>query len=394
MNPYFSHAGAFALALILYMFGWSDLYPPITPVVFIFLASLIGIFTFFGLTLNKSKKIEFKAIAGNVRYPLLITSFIFILWSVEFVHAGGVPLIKILLKQPYNYRIFGVPTLHVFVVTFASFYTIYLFHIYLSQKNKVLLLLYLVNLSAAILIYNRAMLFFNLAASVFLYFVYRPRILIRHVAVGTLALVLLLYLFGVLGSLRVSREARVSYTNNIFLDIGVASAGFRQSLIPGEFFWTYIYVSSPLANLQTNINGYEVKPFSMARFREWFVNEVLPDFISKRINSYTGHAPEPDKRIPGPFNASSIYSCSYSYLGWFGLVGMMATVLLLPILYLKLLPDSSPFFLTGLAILNTMFLFMVFENTLRFTGLSFQLVYPFVMTGIVNRLPVTKKFLT
>lgn len=54
-------------------------------------------------------------------------------------------------------------------------------------------------------------------------------------------------------------------------------------------------------------------------------------------------------------------------------------VILFPWLFLKLLPPSSNFFLSGWAILCTMYFFLVYDNTLRFTGLSFQLAYPLLL---------------
>lgn len=395
VNPYFFYCFAFICALVTYIFGWSDLYPALTLPLLAFLAITIIVAFVLGIITTKSRKILFKPIDTNARrYPLLITLFIYILWTIEFLYAGGIPLLKILLKQPYDYRVFGVPSLHVFIVTFSSFYTIYLFHLYLSKKSKIILLLYLFNLIASLLIYNRAMLFFNLAATTSLYVTYRGTITKKQIAAGISGAVMLFFFFGVLGSLRVSREAKKTYSNDDFLQTGKASESFRKSIIPSEFFWTYIYLSSPLANLQNNINTYDVKPVTTKKFFEWINNEVSPDFISKRINAYININREEENTIPGPFNATTIFSRSFSYLGWAGLVSMFIVLSILPIAFLKLLSDSSPFFLTGIAILNTMFLFSVFDNTLRFTGLSFQLVYPIALNFAIPRSGILKKFFT
>jgi hypothetical protein len=58
---------------------------------------------------------------------------------------------------------------------------------------------------------------------------------------------------------------------------------------------------------------------------------------------------------------------------------MAVVILSIPLFFNKILPATSVFYLTGLSILNTMFLFMVFDNTIRFTGLSFQIVYPVLL---------------
>jgi hypothetical protein len=235
------------------------------------------------------------------------------------------------------------------------------------------------------------MLFFNLSATTCLYLIYKGTIHWKQIVAGSAAVVVLLFFFGALGSLRVSREAKKPYSNKDFLGTGRASESFRASIIPSEFFWTYIYVSSPVANLQNNINTFPIKEYNANRVLEWVNNEVLFDFISKRINDYSHTDRETENTITGPFNASTIYSRSFSYLRWGGLLLMSIVILLVPLGLYKLLPASSPFFLTGLAILNTIFLFMMFDNTLRFTGLSFQLVYPVALTWGVNNILWIKK---
>jgi hypothetical protein len=298
---------------------------------------------------------------------------------------------KILLNQPYNYLLFGVPSLHVFAVTFSSFYTVYLFHLYRSEKNKVILFLFLVNLAAGILIYSRAMIIFNLSSCVAIYLIEIRRLSLRQIFIAMAGVFLIFYVFGVLGSLRVSRIAGKKYTNENFLSLGKATPSFRNSFIPSEYFWFYFYTSSPIANLQHNINTYPVKPTTVSTVLNWFNNEVVMDFASKRINTLTKAEREREHRIPGPFNATSIFSRSYSYLGWWGLLAMTVVLLIIPVLLIKVVPVHSPFFLTTVGLLCTIFLFAVYDNTIRFTGLSFQLAYPVLLHFACERLPWVKK---
>jgi hypothetical protein len=393
VNPYFCYAVTFTVALLTYLLGWSDLYPELLFPLLTFLIVSIVVFFFLGTVTMKSRVIVFRRIVSrDAVIPFYITLFIYGLWAIEFIHAGGIPLLKIILKQSYDYRIFGVPSLHVFVVTFSSFYTVYLIHLYLSSKSKSILVLYFLNLIAALLIYNRGMFLFNLSSSVLLYLVYKNQIAWKQLAAGSVLILALLFVFGMLGSLRVSREGKKSYSNNDFLKIGEASESFRESIIPKEFFWSYIYISSPLANLQHNISTYPVPGPSLQKFGELVNNEIVMDFISKRINSWFGLQPVNDHRIPGPFNVSTIYSRPYCYMGWTGLLIMAFTLVILPWLYFKILPAESPFFLSALVILCTLYLFLAFDNTLRFTGLSFQLVYPIVLHYGIQKFPSLKNY--
>ena len=379
-NPYFCYVVAYAVALLLYPLGWSTLYPPLSLSLLIFIVSTIGLHIVAGVIFPRYRSpSNQKDRAYATRGPLIITVLLYVLWTAEFLYAGGVPLVEILLRNPFDYKTFGIPTLHVFVVTFSSFYTIFLFQQYIRSRSPLLLTLFIINISAAILIYNRGMFLFNVSGCIFLFLTLRGGLRFAHGAAGVAALVLMSYLFGVMGSLRVSNESRTAYTNEGFLNTGSATTSFRTSIVPDEFFWSYVYATSPLANLQQNINSGRPEPLSAKSLVLWLNNEVLPDFISKRVNAFLEIDRRKTETIPGPFNATTIYSGSYTYAGWPGMVLMAVVILLVPIIYLRILPPASPFFLPGLVIVNTIFLFMIFDNTIRFTGLSFQVVYPILL---------------
>jgi hypothetical protein len=386
INPYFCYALAFSASLLLYQLSWSGLYPKLTPALITFLLLTICLHLLLGVTFMAKRLTTFNPVYTRFESaPIAITLFLYCLWTSEFFYEGGIPFVKIVLNQPYDYKVFGIPTLHVFIVTFSSFYTVFLFHLYLSKRSTLLLVLWVINLFAAILIYNRGMFLFNLSASAFLLLAAEGKhISFMKIGWAAGAALGVLFLFGVLGSLRVSNESRMAYTNEDFLNTGHATKSFRESHMPKEFFWTYIYITSPVANLQTNIAA-ENAPPTLSSFIRWMNNEVFFDFISKRVNFYFSETLPDEKRIYGPFNASTIYSRSFSYLGWSGLLLMAIIILLIPLAYLKILPVSSPFFLTGLVTLNTIFLFMVFENTVRFTGFSFQMVYPVLLHFLAHR---------
>ncbi|MEI9918787.1 MAG: hypothetical protein WDO14_08285 [Bacteroidota bacterium] len=384
ISPFICYSVSFAAALLIYLLGWSELYPKlsVTVVVFLLMTIIASIISHL-----KFKQVSFRKLEEE-KFPVVYTTvFIFILWIAEFFYEGGVPLIKILFRLPYNYRLFGIPTLHVFIVTFSSFFTVYLFHLYLSKRTKLLLILYVLNLSAAMLIYNRGMLFFNLTGSAVIYFMspgkfswLRTGIIIGLIVVG-------LFLFGVLGSLRSSREANEPYNNENFMDVGKATESFRQSVVPKEYFWTFIYVSSPLANFQYNINEHPEPVVNAASIFWTCVNEFLPDFITKRIHAARDTRPAKEWRIGYSFTVHTVYSRAYSYSGWAGMILMTVFVLAFPWLFSLVIGRQSDFFITGWAILCTMYFFMPFDNTFRFTGLSLQLAYPILFAVVEKYFP-------
>jgi hypothetical protein len=377
LNPHINYAISFAAALVAFLVGWSDLYPPPTSALLIFAGLTLLIHGWlayrwrFRPVVAAEEPVIFK--------PVPVTIFIYVLWGLDFLYEGGIPLIKILLGQPYNYRAFGFPSVHVFTVTFASFYTVYLFGLFLHTRKRIYLYLYGINLVAALLIYSRAMLLFNLFGSFQVLLFYTGGISRQQWAGLFLGLIVLAFGFGWMGSKRVSFESGKNYDPNLFLDIGEASTGFRQSMVPPEFLWSYIYLSSPLANFQQNLNTYPVPKATPGLWARMINNEMLPDFISKRINRLFSTGRSDEHVMPGkPFNVSTVYSRSYCYLGWTGLIVMGLLVACVPAMYLRWLPDNSYAF-AGLAILNTMYFFLFYDNTIRFTGLSLQLTYPFLL---------------
>ncbi len=378
INPHSSYVISFSLALGMYWLGWSRLYPRITNSLFTFLLLTVVIHLILSFYW-RSKKVAVPKLINSFFNPIATTIFIYVLWAADFIYEGGIPLLKILLSQPYNYRLFGVPSLHVFTVTFGSFFTIFLFSLYVSTRQRTYLYLYLINMLAALLIYSRGMMMFNLVGSVFVYLLSSPSISWKQFLVGLIALICVSYFFGVLGTVRDSFEAKRNYDTNIFMDTGQASEAFRKSKIPDEFFWGYIYLSSPLANLQQNINTFKVPPFSFSRLMQHLNNEMTFDFMSKRINRIWGVEREQERTLPNtPFNVSTVYSRSYSYQGWVGMFIMCVFILIVPWIYLQILP-ANQYSLCGLAILNTAYVFLMYDNTIRFTGLGLQLVYPFAL---------------
>lgn len=392
VNPYFCYCLGFTTALLLYGAGWSDLYPALSAGLVVFLLLTIIAHALMGVRFARKYNPCFTHLAVSINCaPWLVTAFLYALWIAEFTYCGGIPLVKILLNQPFDYKLFGIPTLHVLIVTLSSFYTVFLFHQYLSRRSLQIFFLFWLNLLAAVLIYNRGMLLFNISAAAVLFVIYQGRLSREFVLWCLPGVLVLSLLFGVLGTLRVSHDAGTGYANDRFLQTAGASEAFVQSAVPSEFFWVYLYVTSPLANLQTNVSLNDPLPFSHTSFAAWVNNEILFDFISKRINSYTGDTRAIQKRIHGPFNAPTVYSGSYSHLGWTGVILMSIFVLALPVIFVRILPLTSPFFLTGYVLLTALFLFMIFDNTIRFTGLSFQLTYPVIFTIATRRFPWVRK---
>ncbi|OLS37820.1 oligosaccharide repeat unit polymerase [Bacillus sp. MRMR6] len=388
INPYFIYISSFLAVLAAYSFKWSKLFPDIgIPLIVFFLGSMIIAF-FIGRTFLKRNIITFNKLQFTHKVEW-ITYLILCGYFIEFLyHGGNFPLLAIFTKIPLSYHEFGIPTFHVLLVTFNSFFSVYLFQMILSETKNTrnLFIFFILTLVPSLLIMNRGMLVMILISCLFVYLIkYQRQITLNKVS-GLLALGFLgLYLFGIVGNVRVNNTYQTNTSlldNNLFMQIGGATEGFKDSLIPKEYFWGYIYLASPLANLQETINKYEHEEDinTLATFT-FVITQTIPDFISKRVVSLYELEVPSGKQITPELNVSTAFSQPFVILGWFGISLFTIFIFIFAFFYILILKRlNSEYFVIGVAIMNTMFLFNTFSNMFSFTGLSFQLVYPLLFT--------------
>jgi len=225
---------------------------------------------------------------------------------------------------------------------------------------------------------------------------FQYKITFKKIAGLAVFLLFALYLFGVLGNMRLNSMYQTNTSlndNELFLDIGGATEEFRQSFIPKEFFWTYIYLTSPLANLQKTINEFEfTEDVNIDSSFDFTVTQLFPDFISKRIVAiFNITSPNPIQITP-ELNVSTAFAQAYTILGWVGMSFFILFLFVLAFFYiLSLKKIKSPYFIVGVAIMNSIFLFNLFSNMFAFTGLSFQLIYPLLFSLFTTKIKVNEQ---
>lgn len=386
INPYFIHGFSFIAVLVAYLLNWSNLYPDLGLTLLLFLMFSILIAILLGRYIMKNKIIEFQSVPYKDSYAWITYGVLFG-YLLEFIYHRNFPLLAILTNTSLSYHEFGIPTFHVFLVTFNSFFSIYLFQVILSRTENrgKTIILFILNLIPSLLIMNRGMLVIILISCVFVYLIkFQHKITFKKIAGLSIFLVLCLYFFGVVGNMRVNSSYNTGkmFDNSLFLQIGGATEEFKESPIPKEFFWPYIYISSPLANLQETIKNFEYEEdISLTDTFVFSATQVLPDFISKRIvGLYEIEIPN-SLQITPELNVSTAFAQSYVILGWVGVSILTLFMFIFALFYILLLKSlDSEYFIVGVAILNSIFVFNTFSNMFSFTGLSFQLIYPILFT--------------
>jgi len=382
VNPFFIYIAGFTLALLVYQLDWSYLYPPLSFSLILFLLVTFIISGIIGFYIHKKGILRFMAHRNTLNTRLIIVC-ISIGYLLEFLYARQIPLLSILKNSDVDYQDFGIPTFHVVLVTFTSFYSVYLFYCYIVEKKKAYLFYGISLFIFPILIFSRGTILLNLSSIFFVYLFSIQKNKLRVYFKIMLIIFVVLMGFGILGNIRTSNQIDKNGTvdlNDIMLGLGEAKPAFENSAIPKAYFWSYLYISSPLANLQCNINQTGNLKYDLPAFAEYLNSEVNFDFISKRIDATFG-LEKPENKLIAPFlTVGTIYSTSYSYVGWIGMSITFVALMLISLLYIAILKPDSPFFVTAISILNTMILFSLFDNMIAFSGLSFQLIYPLLLS--------------
>ncbi|WYP26053.1 O-antigen polymerase [Alkalihalobacillus sp. FSL W8-0930] len=388
-NPFYIYIYAFVLVIVVYQFNWSNKFPELSSGLILFL-----LFTFIasfavGKFVEKNKLIQFeKLYIKNDRSLHTLTIIIYAGYLIEFIYHRTIPLIDLFREGGIVYAEFGIPTFHVILVTFHSFVSITVFHLWLSDKKKYYAYIFLLLLIPSVLIFNRGMIIMILICCTYIFILSLKRMKFKNL-ISLICLALLgLYIFGLMGNLRVNDAYGVEedpFKSSLIMSIGGADSKFESSIIPNSFFWGYIYISSPLANFQSTVNesSNSNNDIKIKDFISWYNNEILYDFIGKRLaDEYRIERPDVVQISP-ELNVGTVYSRSYIYLEWLGPLLTFSFLILSSFIYIIVLRSiKSPFFLIAVSIYSTIFLFNTFSNMINFSGLSFQLAYPLILTFI------------
>lgn len=395
INPFYIFIVTFFSVGMLYFLGFSEIYPPLSfGLIFFFIVVFIAM-GIIGYFFSKKKLIHFCPASGNTNL-IWLSILTIIITLIEGVYSHGLPLTNMLLGLDSGYADFGIPTIHVILMTFNAFLATYLFFLFLANYNKSYLFLFLLNLVPNILVVNRGMLTMIFLNCFWIYLIkLGKRIKIHHILVLIPIILFGLYAFGVMGNARLNtsyQNQRNAFDTTEFMSIGQATNSFKNNkMIPKEFFWGYIYATSPIANLQINIDQHNTaEHLSLKTVNGFFYGELIPDFIGKRVLSLKNYKKLEAKQITPELTVSSGFMGPYLWLGWPGILLFIIFLTIISILYILLLHQlGSKFFLVGLATINTIFVFNFFDNMLSFTGLSFQLIYP-VMFTLWNKWCISK----
>ncbi|MBO5627718.1 MAG: hypothetical protein J5965_01390, partial [Aeriscardovia sp.] len=236
-----------------------------------------------------------------------------------------------------------------------SLLAILLAQVYFSSsfKDARTFIMMLICVLPAILIASRSMLM-HLIVGIMLVFLFNKNNIAKSILTLIALGILSIYGFGLFGNIR---EAKAG--DDLILNIGKANTNFLESGVPKVFFWGYIYISSPLANLQNTIDNKII--FDEDRAFERSLKELIPETFTKRIESEDMMR----YQINQVLNVGTLYWQMYVASGWYGLIIMFATVMSLIIVGMMVVRENSIWKVPLIVFLCFVVIFGFFSNQLK-----------------------------
>jgi oligosaccharide repeat unit polymerase len=274
---------------------------------------------------------------------------------LEVAYFQGAPGLGLIGVGPdISYTDYGIPGLHGLLNSF--FYTccvVQFSRILLGISTRTSLLTF-ISIGYPVLGMSRQVLMSLLLQYLLIYFSIKKTTAKDFVRTGLLFVVALL-IFGYLGDIRSGREHIISLAQPTFE---------YPEWLPSAFIWLYIYLCTPLNNVNYNIN------IAPNYFPLETASSLIPSIAREHIMAFVGWGSQQWNLVTESFNVSSLLQ---SFLTDFGVSGTIFFTLLCGIVFSRFLRRSN----NSPAAFFTVIVFMHGVALSFFANLLFHLVFIF-----------------
>jgi hypothetical protein len=375
INPFYLYCIAFSLSLLLYLCGWSKLFPALSAGLVLFLIITFILFIIIGRLSTRKSLLIFNPVPLNPKLTDLIFLLIILLGVVNIIYMGFIPV----LDRSHNYREFGMPVIDPLFNSLSIFFSVFLFRSFLDTRKKRFLFYFLIILLIQFLIFRRSTITWILTASSILFLLYKRKISLWLIIAFFLTLPLLSYCFGLYGNFR--SKLSDSFIMN---ELGSSSA-FKNSGLGHNHYMTFLYIASPLANLQQNIDKRD-EAFRGKNFKEFLFYSVIPASFTLRLEKPLNLFPPECFLISPNLIAGSFYMVGFYTLGWSGMIIMALFLIGFILLALLILRKWKTFGLEAYSLLTVAVALLIFSNFLnRLDVILMLFVYPVLFHFIYTR---------
>lgn len=296
----------------------------------------------------------------------IIFCLITLLGLINIFLMGYLPL----LHREHNYREFGVRFIDPVFNSLSIFFSVFFLQTFLNYRKKRFLIYLFVIFILQLLVFRRSTIVWIFVSSLFLIIYYYRRIRISLFFAFIISIPLLSWCFGQYGNYR-SRLSKSFIIN----DLG-ASTAFKRTGLSQNHYITYLYATSPLANLQKNID--EGKDFINKRdFKSLISYNIIPESIALRTQNTFRSGTPITSLIHPELIVGTFFMLSFISMGWLGMIIMLIFLCASIIICIYLSNRWNAFQVTTLSILSTTVSLLVFSNFLnRMDVLMMLFLYP------------------
>lgn len=335
LNPAFMYGSTWIFVLALYSLGLSDLLEPleVQTVVLVVGSSLAFIFGWVLESIFYKTRLAFPQFNFGLLSTTICSSsvgrrlkMVWIFWSfgitLEIVYFGGAPALGLAgLGPEILYTNFGIPGFHGLLNSiFYACSTVQFTRGMLDSSRRYNFII-LMSIFYPLLCMSRQVFISLLIQYIIIYFSVR-RSSFRIFASACIFIFITLLIFGYLGDIRSGRENIIA--------LGVPTFEYPEWL-PSAFLWVYIYVTTPLNNVNFNINIIpNYLPFET-------LGAFIPSFARDAFMQALG-ATQRWNLVTDSFNVSSLLQ---SFLSDFGVSGTIAFTLLCGIVFTRIMRFAS-----------------------------------------------------
>lgn len=356
INPFYMLAFSFLGVLATFFLKWSEHYQTlgIETYCFIFINILLNLTIGFLL----KNKLKFKNSFKKVLNYKNVLTIIFFGYFINFLYAQEIPLINVIFGVGTYYKeINMIPTFYPLLVSLNVYFVLYYFYAYLITDNKTYLKTALMLLIPFLLNNGRGLLVMAITPCLLMYLSKNNIQLLNKKTYKVITLLLVFsFIFGFLGNIR-SFNSKINLPTDYILEIGQATDAFRSAPIPKEYFWGYLYIVSPISNLDSFINSDSILDSSFSEFMSY---NFLPQSVRKMVMDESSI----DKKrflVVDEFNVSTAYGIPFYQLGWAG-VFFYQIIHFLLFFFLLLIVQKSYYKTIFLSLYSMMSMYSLFSN--------------------------------
>lgn len=386
-NPYASFAGAFSFALLLYSPHLSSMFPALSGRVYVILGLSITISLLAALLMQgrvdgvraagqyilerRKRSSAFRMLICLMPLALLEIALYPKLPIVTAIHGAA--------AGPKDFIVeYGIPTVHAIIIALCQISIVQGINelVVGSVARRKAIVAVLSSVVLLIIFLSRGALVISLVSALYCNFSKLKSLSMKKILFFSLVLAISLFLFGRIGDLR-------SGGSDYILTTGGANTDIFGTVVPSGVFWSYVYLTSPLANLERAV---QTRPINKeADFNALFTLDVVPDVISKRISGSLAQWTDERPLVNSAFTVGTIFSRPYYFSGMIGSFLIFFWWIFVTGLSLLFARKSQVYARTILGFTNVLGFFCIFTNTAVFSSIIGPIIIC-ALLGLLSRL--------